>query len=127
MTQNRFDAVVFDAYGTLLDVHAAMARHASRVGAAWKTIAAEWRVKQLEYSWIGSLTGGGTRRDFAACTADAPDYVLARQGIADPALRADLLAAYERLEPYPEVPAMLAALRGQGPRLAILSNGTHNA
>ncbi len=124
MIQNRFDAVVFDDYGTLLDVHAAMARHASRLGSAWKTLAGEWRVKQLEYSWIGSLTGAGTRRDFAACTADALDYVLARQGISDPALRADLLAAYEQLEPYPEVFAMLTALAGRGLRLAILSNGT---
>lgn len=124
MTNQRFDAVVFDAYGTLLDVHAAMARHAARLGEGWRALAAEWRVKQLEYSWVGSLTAHGTRRDFAACTADALDYVLARRGIADAGLRADLLAAYERLDAHAEVPGMLAALRAQGLRLAILSNGT---
>jgi FMN phosphatase YigB (HAD superfamily) len=32
MYRTRFDAVVFDAYGTLLDVHAAMAKYASRLG-----------------------------------------------------------------------------------------------
>jgi 2-haloacid dehalogenase len=124
MCSPRFDAVVFDAYGTLLDVQAAMARHAPRLGDGWRGLAAEWRLKQLEYSWIGSLTGLGTRRDFAACTADALDHVLARHSIGDAALRADLLAAYERLDAYAEVPAMLAALRAQGLRLAILSNGT---
>ena len=49
----------FDAYGTLLDVHAAMARQAPRLGQCWTALADEWRIKQLEYSWVGSLTGHG--------------------------------------------------------------------
>ncbi len=85
MTSKRFDAVLFDAYGTLLDVHVAMARHASRLGSVWKTPAGECRVKQLEHTWSGSLTGAGTRRDFATCTADALDYAPARQDISGPA------------------------------------------
>ena len=52
MTEQPFDAVVFDAYGTLLDVHAAMARHAKRLGSNWQALATEWRIKQLDYSWI---------------------------------------------------------------------------
>lgn len=101
-----------------------MARQAPRLGQCWTALADEWRIKQLEYSWVGSLTGHGTRRDFAGCTADALDYVLARHGIANPGLRDELLSAYERLDPYPEVPGMLAALRGRSLRVAILSNGT---
>lgn len=123
MTEPLFEAVVFDAYGTLLDVHAAMARHARRLGGKWQTLAAEWRIKQLEYSWIDSLTVHRTRRDFAACTADALDYVLARHNI-DPGMRGELLSAYEHLDPYAEVPMVLAALRERGLCLAILSNGT---
>jgi 2-haloacid dehalogenase len=123
MAEPRFDAVVFDAYGTLLDVQAAMARYAQRLGNDWQAFAAEWRIKQLEYSWIDSLTARRARRDFAACTADALDYVLARNQI-DTSLRTELLTAYERLDAYPEVPAMLAALHGRGFRLAVLSNGT---
>ena len=123
MTDSPFDAVVFDAYGTLLDIHAAMARHAQRLGGNWQALAAEWRIKQLEYSWIDSLTACRARRDFATCTADALDYVLARHKI-DAGLRAELLGAYERLDAYAEVPEMLTALRRQGFRLAILSNGT---
>jgi 2-haloacid dehalogenase len=123
MTGPRFDAVVFDAYGTLLNVQGAMARHAQRLGDHWRTLAAEWRIKQLEYSWIDTLIARRPRRDFAVCTADALDYVLARNKIGT-SLRAELLAAYERLDPYMEVPAALASLRGLGFRLAVLSNGT---
>ena len=119
----QFDAIVFDAYGTLLNVHAAMARHAERLGTDWQALATEWRIKQLEYSWIDSLTVYRTRRDFATCTADALDYVLARHKI-DTQIRTELLATYERLDSYPEVPATLAALRERGFRLGILSNGT---
>jgi len=123
MTEQPFAAVVFDAYGTLLDVHAAMARHAQHLGADWQALATEWRTKQLEYSWIDSLTVYRTRRDFAACTADALDHVLARHKI-DTRIRSGLLAAYEQLDAYAEVPTTLAALRERGLRLAILSNGT---
>jgi 2-haloacid dehalogenase len=123
MTERHFDAVVFDAYGTLLDVQAAMARHADLLGSNWQALAMEWRVKQLEYSWVDNMTVYRARRDFAACTADALDYVLLRHAI-DTRLRSELLAAYERLDAYAEVPATLTALRRNGLRLAILSNGT---
>ena len=52
-----FAAVIFDAYGTLLDVHAAMARHAARIGPHWQAISADWRAKQIEYAWVRSLAG----------------------------------------------------------------------
>jgi len=72
MTGQHFDAVVFDAYGTLLDVHAAMARHAKHLGSNWQALATEWRIKQLEYSWIDNMTVHRARRDFAACTRRMP-------------------------------------------------------
>jgi 2-haloacid dehalogenase len=81
-------------------------------------LATEWRIKQLEYSWIDNMTVHRARRDFAACTADALDYVLGRHAI-DGGLRAELLSAYERLDAYAEVPTMLATLRRHGLRLAI--------
>ena len=79
MTQIR--AVVFDAYGTLLDVHAAMARHAGRLGADWPGMSADWRQKQLEYSWVRSLTGPAHHRDFWQLTRDALVWAAARRGI----------------------------------------------
>lgn len=117
-------AVVFDAYGTLLDVNGAMAAHATRLGPRWDALSAEWRAKQLEYTWVRSLTGPGHHEDFWLCTRDALDYVLARHGIADASLAHELMEVYRRLPAYPEVPAMLLKLRECGLKTAILSNGT---
>ncbi|MCK8787223.1 haloacid dehalogenase type II [Roseomonas sp. NAR14] len=121
--QPAVEAVIFDAYGTLLDVHAAMAGEAARIGPDWARISIEWRHKQLEYSWVRSLTGPGSHQDFWRCTQDALDYIAARYGLKDPALLNDLLTAYRRSPAYPEVPAVLRALRGAGLATAILSNG----
>lgn len=117
-------ACIFDAYGTLLDVHSAMARHAARLGPDWAALSREWRHKQIEYSLVLSLAGPAAHRDFAALTDEALAFVAAGHGIADPALLADLARAYRRLDAHAEVPAMLAALRARGVARAILSNGT---
>jgi len=115
-------AVVFDAYGTLLDVHAAMARHADRLPPDWERISAEWRSKQLEYTWVRSLTGPAHHLDFWTLTQDALAFVAARHGLTDPAVRALLLDAYRILPAYADVAATLGALRAQGLQTAILSN-----
>ena len=117
------EAVVFDAYGTLLDVHAAMARHADRLPPDWERISAEWRTKQLEYSWIATLTGPGHYRDFWTITQAALDYVLARHRIADAAVREALLGSYRELPAFPDAKPALTALRASGLKTAILSNG----
>jgi 2-haloacid dehalogenase len=114
-------AVVFDAYGTLLDVHSAVQRHAGSVGPDAKAVSDTWRQKQLEYSWVLSLSGRYTA--FWTLTERALDYALARHPNVDPSLRPALLEAYRRLEAYPEVPAALDALRAAGLKTAILSNG----
>jgi 2-haloacid dehalogenase len=118
----RTRAVIFDAYGTLLDVHAAMARHAARLGPGWEAISQEWRTRQLEYSWVRSLAG--RHRDFEGINRDALDTVAARHGITDAALLDDIMDAYIRLAAFPEVPGVLRQLKAQGLACAILSNGT---
>jgi 2-haloacid dehalogenase len=113
---------VFDAYGTLFDVHAAVRRHADRVGPDAALVSEVWRAKQLEYSWMLSLMG--RYRDFWTLTEEALDYALARVPSADKTTRDDLLAAYSACDAYPEVPAVLKGLKERGARLVILSNGT---
>jgi 2-haloacid dehalogenase len=118
---------VFDAYGTLFDVDAAARAAATEPGAAawadrWPALAADWRAKQLAYSWLRGLAG--QHADFETVTGDALDWALARHGLVDAALRARLMTLYRTLPPFPEAPAMLARLRAAGWRLAILSNGT---
>lgn len=115
-------AYVFDAYGTLFDVHSAVARHRDRIGPQAETLSDMWRTKQLEYTWIRTMCG--TYRDFAALTAEALDYAATRCGGIDASVRADLLASYERLEAFADVKPALAALKARGALLAILSNGT---
>jgi 2-haloacid dehalogenase len=116
-------AVVFDAYGTLLDVHAAMAKHAARLGPDWPKISDDWRQKQLEYSWVRSLTGPSHHRDFWRLTRDALEWVAARHGVTDQTILSDVLLAYRHLDAYPEVPAVLRQIRDLGLSTAILSNG----
>lgn len=118
---------VFDAYGTLFDVTAAARLAAAEPGAGalaerWPALAATWRLKQLQYSWLRAVAGA--HEDFWRVTEDGLDYALAAEGIADAALRERLLALYWELSAYPEVPEMLATLKDSGFRTAILSNGS---
>jgi 2-haloacid dehalogenase len=120
---HRIRAVIFDAYGTLLDIHAAMARHADRLGPTWRQISADWRAKQVEYAWVRSLVGPAHHRDFWRLTQEALEVVAEVHGITDTVLKADILASYRRLDAYPEVADMLRALKARGMACAILSNG----
>lgn len=115
-------AVVFDAYGTLFDVHAAVARHAEAIGPDAGRLSELWRTKQLEYSWVMALAR--QRSDFWTLTQDALDHALARLPQIDKTWREPLLDAYRTLDSYPEVAGVLGRLREAGLRTAILSNGT---
>ncbi len=115
-------ACVFDAYGTVFDVHSAAAECQPLLGDQADRLSALWRQKQLEYTWLRSLMGSYT--GFDAITADALDYAMAATGLNDTGLRDRLLSLYLRLSPYPEVAGVLAALRKAGLATAILSNGT---
>lgn len=118
----QYSAFVFDAYGTLFDVHAAVRRHAAAIGPDGQTLSDIWRAKQLEYSWVRSLMGAYV--DFWKLTQESLDYALSKVPSADPGLRDDLLDAYWKLDCYPEVPRVLQALKAGGARLGILSNGS---
>jgi len=115
-------AYVFDAYGTLFDVHAAIGRHRAAAGPDADRFSEIWRQKQLEYSWI--LTLAGHYADFWTLTRRALDYAFARVPSVDRALRPKLLDAYLELLAYPDARAAVAALKARGLYTAILSNGS---
>jgi len=117
-----FNAYVFDAYGTLFDVHAAIARHRAAAGPEADRFSEIWRSKQLEYTW--TLTLAGRYLDFWALTERSLDYAFARVPSVDRALRPKLLDAYLKLDAFPDAVAALADLGRRGARLAILSNGS---
>jgi 2-haloacid dehalogenase len=114
-------AIVFDAYGTLFDVHSAVGQHAAKVGPEAARLSELWRAKQLEYSWVLSLAE--RYEPFWSLTDKALDYAFARCPSVDPAIKPLLLEAYRKLGAYPEVPVVLTTLRERGYRTAILSNG----
>lgn len=113
--------LVFDAYGTLFNVHSAAGRHRDAVGPEWERLSQIWRTKQLEYTWVYSLAGRPLT--FRRATEMALDYALAVVATAPATARAKLLEAYRTLSAYPEVPAVLAKLKADGKSLSILSNG----
>ena len=115
-------AFVFDAYGTLFDVHAAIARHRAAAGPEADRFSELWRTKQLEYAWM--LSAAGRYVDFWTLTEQALDYAFARFPSVDRSLRAVLLDAYFKLDAFPDARAALGALKARGIRTAILSNGS---
>ncbi|WP_170454282.1 haloacid dehalogenase type II [Ruegeria arenilitoris] len=119
---------VFDAYGTLFDVAAAARQAAAEPGQdalrdKWPELANHWRLKQLQYTWLRAVADA--HADFWDVTQDGLDWALEATGLqGDPALRQRLLDLYWELQAYPEVPAMLKALKDGGMQTAILSNGS---
>jgi 2-haloacid dehalogenase len=115
-------ACVFDAYGTLFDVHSAVGKYRQRLGDVADQVSLLWRTKQLEYTWLRSLMGH--HADFWQVTRDALDFAFDMHHLNDTDLRNDLIEAYLHLDCYPEVPEALSTLKAGGFRIAILSNGT---
>jgi len=120
---------IFDAYGTLFDVTAAARTASEEPGRAalktvWESLAADWRSKQLEYSWLRAVTGSHV--PFWEVTRDGLDWAMEHAGLDDPELRERLLALYWELAPYREAPRCLAELMAAGRVNAILSNGSRD-
>ena len=113
-------AFIFDAYGTLFDVHSVV--EAGRALASDpQALSLLWRQKQLEYTWLRTLMG--RYEDFWAVTEAALRFALARLGIAaGDAAVARLMEAYLSLATFPDVAGALAGLAGTP--LGILSNGS---
>ncbi len=120
-------ACVFDAYGTLFDVAAAARILAEQPGRdnlakVWPKLATDWRLKQLQYTWLRAITGEYI--PFWDVTKDGLDWAMEASSLDDPELRETLLALYWELPAYREVPEMLATLKARGFMTAILSNGS---
>jgi 2-haloacid dehalogenase len=115
-------AFVFDAYGTLFDVHAAIARHRAAAGPDADRFSDLWRGKQLEYTW--TLTLAGRYLDFWTLTERALDFAFARFPSVDKVLKPKLLDAYLTLDAFPDARAVLRDLKARGETTAILSNGS---
>ncbi|PPR09691.1 MAG: (S)-2-haloacid dehalogenase 4A [Alphaproteobacteria bacterium MarineAlpha11_Bin1] len=114
-------ACVFDAFGTLFDVHSAANRMKDELGENVDKLSEMWRFKQLQYTWLRSLMG--QHEDFWQVTGDALDYSMRALDMSDDSLRAKLMELYLQLDAYPEVVDVLTRLKDGGKKTAILSNG----
>lgn len=115
------EALVFDAYGTLFDVHSVQRRCDGFFPARGAQLSQLWRAKQLEYTWQRSLM----RRyaPFSTVTREALAYACEALGLALTAERMEaLMGEYLMLSTYPDVPQAIDRLQGR--KLAILSNGS---
>jgi 2-haloacid dehalogenase len=114
-------AVVFDAYGTLFDVHSVIRRCEQVFPGRGESLSRLWRSKQLEYTWLRSLMG--RYEDFESVTRAALTYSCRSLELAlDDRGCQSLMEEYRHLSPYAEVSSTLQSLRGS--KLAILSNGS---
>ena len=114
--------VVFDAYGTLFNVHAAIDRHRAAAGPDADRFSELWRTKQLEYTW--TLTLAGRYLDFWNLTQRALDYCFERFPSVSRELRDALLNAYLELGAYTDAKDVLGILKARDESTAILSNGS---
>jgi len=117
-----YKAYVFDAYGTLFDVHSAVSRHFDIVGENPARVSEVWRNKQLEYTWV--RTTMNQYKDFWKLTSEALDFALAATPGSNSDCKKTLMDAYLSLDCYPEVPSVLKQLKDKGFKTAILSNGS---
>ena len=114
----KLDALVFDAYGTLFDVHSVMRRCDECWPGKGIAVSTMWRAKQLEYTWQLSLMRA--YQPFSEVTRDALEYSCEMLGLPlPPAQKAQLMYEYLRLAVFPDV-----ALQGLPGKKAILSNGS---
>ena len=114
-------ACVFDAYGTLFDPASAARGCADLLGDRAAPLAALWRDKQLQYTWL--LAAQDRHADFSEVTSGALDFALETLGFDSPLLRERLLKLFLTPDCFPEAPEALRRLRAAEVRLAILSNG----
>ena len=116
----RPEAFVFDAYGTLYDVHSVAARCESNWPGKGTQLSVLWRTKQLEYTWQRSLMQ--RYAPFSTVTRDALAYSCEVLELELSVAQAEgLMAEYLNLSLYPDVVRTLQALNT---RKAILSNGS---
>lgn len=117
-------AVVFSGYGTVFDSIGAVLRAADVLGAKAGPLARLWQAKRFEYAWLSTIVG--RRIDLWEVTGEALDHALAATGFGrNPLLRARLMQGQLQAPPFPDIRAVLQALKStRGRQVGLLSNAS---
>jgi 2-haloacid dehalogenase len=119
------NAVIFDAYGTLFDVHSVASLAEQLFPGKGDALSLLWRQKQLEYSWLRAMSS--KYKPFWDITRDALRFSAARLALPlGPELEARLMNQYSRLSAFPENLSALRAMKAAGLALGILTNGNRD-
>ncbi|MEP6505723.1 MAG: haloacid dehalogenase type II [Betaproteobacteria bacterium] len=122
VTRDLPKAVLFDLYGTLLDVYSVGLRAEQMYPGEGDRLARLWRDKQVEYSRLVSMSG--RYRPFWQLTRDALQVAAATLRLPLDAAGTDsLMNEYRHLSAFPENRAVLQTLADRGIRTGVLSNG----
>lgn len=126
-------AVLFDAYGTLFDVHSVVAAAEQLFPGQGDALSQLWRLKQIEYSQLRTLAdpSGSHYKPFWEVTLDALRHAARRLRLPlDAAGEKRLMDQYACLSAFPDTAPALRALREYGAAsndralgLGVLSNG----
>jgi 2-haloacid dehalogenase len=115
-------AVVFDLFGTLLDIESLRAA-AGGVAGDPAAFVATWREKQIAYAFASAIMGA--HEDFDSMTERGLRYAAAKHGVAlDASATRRLVDAWRHTAPYPDAVPALQRLNERGLTCAILTNGT---
>lgn len=123
-------AVLFDAYGTLLDIASATNRLVEtqrypELSEKAEALTDIWRARQLHYSWLRSLMG--EYQSFWQLTQDGLDFAMKATGLeGHDDLRADLLGLYRQIDAYEDGRAILEMMKAHNMPCGILSNGNQH-
>lgn len=118
-------AVVFDLYGTLLEI-GSLRTAAARVSETPDAFVAAWRQKQLAYAHVAAIMG--RYEDFDRLTRYALYYAAAGAGVHLGREDLDaLMGAWQTVRPFDDVIAALTELRAGGVTTAVLTNGTRKS
>jgi 2-haloacid dehalogenase len=125
-TSTMIKAIIFDAYGTLLDVYSVGALAEQLFPTQGAALSLLWRDKQIDYTRLVTTSNDGAHyQDFWALTRAGLRYACKRLGLALSAEKeAALMQQYLKLTPFPENLAVLTDLKARGIKTAILSNGS---
>ncbi|MEP1214364.1 MAG: haloacid dehalogenase type II [Marinobacter sp.] len=117
--------LAFDVYGTLVDPMGMAQLLAPDAGETAESVSAQWREKQLEFSFRKGLMR--MYEDFGACTRQALRYAMASHGLDLGSEREDeLMGAYLSLPAFDDSLPALKSLEGDYLMYAF-SNGTYPA